>query len=265
MKPPSSSPGTSRQLARLSVGPAFAVVGLFVLGLTIGHANQAARSGEELYIDRFGCWNCHGQTGTGGAGPSILKSQLPLRKFVQSVRLPTDTMPRFSQGLASDADLAIVYRWLDGVEAVETPLPVAFTLKASAEVAADGQKTAETEVALTARAADTASGIRNAASLRYRLTLAQANAPVANRKVECQLAGRAGWSAFTTDEHGEALLGPDQGFVLLDAPQQEEKQAAARLRVALAPGRYALLLEALDEAAAGPVVVGIGTAILNVE
>jgi len=103
VKPPGSSPGTSRRRTRLPVGSIVAVVGLVIVGLTIGHAQRAARSGEELYIDRFGCWNCHGQTGAGGAGPSILKSQLSLRKFVTSVRLPVQTMPRFSQRLAFDS------------------------------------------------------------------------------------------------------------------------------------------------------------------
>jgi hypothetical protein len=175
-------------------------------------------------------------------------------------------MPRFSPGLASDADLATVYRWLEGAEAVETPFAVALSLKGSAGAAADGQKKGETEVELTARATETASGVRDPSSFRYRLTLAQANAPVANQKVECQPAGRDSWSALTTDEHGEALFGPDQGFVLPAAGGQDENHATARLRAMLAPGRYALLVEAVDQPASGnPVVVGIGTAILNVE
>jgi hypothetical protein len=241
------------------------IVSLLVLGLTAAQAQQAARSGEELYIDQLGCWNCHGQTGTGGgAGPPILKSRLPLRSFVARVRLPSGTMPRFSSGLASDAELATVYRWLEGADAVESPAPISIGLKGSGGVTADGQKKAETEVELTVRTTEAISESRAVRSFGYRVTLAQANAPVANQTLRCQLAGREDWSTFTTDEHGEAVLGPEQGFVLADA--REPERPTARLRAALAPGRYALLVEAIDhKEPAHPVVAGIGTAILNVE
>ena len=267
MTPLSSSPGTSRQRFRLPVGSAVAIVGLFVLGLTVAQAQQAARSGEELYIDRLGCWNCHGQTGAGGAGPSILKSRLPLRSFVKSVRLPGQTMPRFSPGLASDTDLAIVYRWLDGAEAVAAPPPITLSLSASSEARPAGP-TADREVQVTVRTAQASPGsdVRVPDSLRHRVTLSQANAPVANRTISYQLAARDEWATFTTDEHGEAMLAPDPGFLRADAQEADAKTGTARLRMALAPGRYALVLEAIDDAApTGSVVVGVGTTIFNVE
>ncbi|MBI3491165.1 MAG: hypothetical protein HY047_05180 [Acidobacteria bacterium] len=92
-------------------------------------------------------------------------------------------------------------------------------------------------------------------SVRYRVTVVtQTNTPLANRAFECQRAGRDEWSKFTTDDNGEALLAnPD--FV-----------PPGRLRIALAAGRYALVVEAIDGSdPANPVVAGIGTAILKVE
>ena len=243
-----------------------AFVGLVVLGLTLAQAQQAARSGEELYIDRLGCWNCHGQAGTGGAGPSILKSQLPLRQFVRSVRLPSQTMPRFSPTLASDTDLVTVYRWLDGVEPVAAPLPLAINLSASTGARPEGQTAPDPEVTVRLAETSSASDVRVADALRHRVTLTQANAPVASRPISYQPAGRDEWKTLTTDEHGEAMLAPATGLLAAIAQEGEAKTAAGTLRMVLAPGRYALLLEAIDDAVPnGPVVVGIGTVTFTVE
>lgn len=271
MTTPTSSLGASRQLLRLPAGSVPGIVGFLIpVLLAVSSAQQAARSGEELYIDRLGCWNCHGQAGQGGggAGPAIVKSRLPLRQFVRHVRLPSESMPPFAPILASDADLAIVYVWLEGIDAVETPPRITFSLKRATGLTADGQKKAETEVELTVLNGERnlGSDVPNATSLRYRVLLTQANTPVANHVVEYQLAGREGWSTFTTDEHGEALLAPDRGFTPGGARETKKPLATARLRMALAAGRYALVVEAIDDTEpAQPVVVGIGTAILNVE
>jgi hypothetical protein len=169
--------------------------------------------------------------------------------------------------MASDAELAIVYRWLDGIEAVKTPPAITVDLKSSTGARANGQANAEVGVKLTALVAETAftSAVPAEASLGYRVTLiSNADAPLANQAVEYQRAGREDWSKFTTDEHGEALLGPDRGVVLAKAG--ETHKTRARLRMALPAGKTALVVETLDYTApANPVVVGIGTAILKVE
>lgn len=224
--------------------------GLLVLALlTVLSAQQAAPSGEEVYVDRLGCWNCHGKAGAGGAGRMIAKTRLPLRRFASYVRLPSGEMPPYSSMLASDAELAIVYRWLDGVDAVKAPLPITITLTGAPGVLADGQAKAETEIALTAQ-----SDGAQLPSVRYRITvLTQANAPLANLPFEGQRGGGDEWSKVTTDQNGEAPLS-----ATAQAPP-------ARLRIALGAGKYALVVEAIDEAApASPVVVGIGTAIVKV-
>jgi mono/diheme cytochrome c family protein len=227
---------------------------LVLLLLTVSYAQQAAPSGEEVYVDRLGCWNCHGKTGQGGGGSAnIAKTRLPLRRFVSYVRLPSKEMPPYADMLASDAELAIVYRWLDGVEATRTPPAITIDLKSSKAARADGLARAEVSVELTVLMAETAvaSDVPGAASLGYRITfISNANVPLANQAVEYQLAGRDDWSKLTTDEHGEASL----------------REKPARLRTALPAGKTALLVEALDYTApAAPVVVGIGTAILKVD
>lgn len=234
----------------------------------LGSAQQASPSGEEVYVDRLGCWNCHGQSGGGGggAGPAIAKTRLPLRRFISYVRLPAGQMPPLAPILASDAELAIVYRWLDGAEAVKTPPPVTISLKEVEPRA----KAGEPELLWTAQALESTpkSEAPLATSLRYRVTVrTEGNIPAANRACEYQLAGRTDWSTFTTDEQGEALLGPDRGFVVVaDAPATGKKLVAARLHPQLAVGKYVFVVEAIDYAQPErPIVVGVGTATVKVE
>lgn len=259
----------SRQPGGLSALGLSCIAGVFLFAfLAVGAAQQAAPSGEEVYVDRLGCWNCHGKTGEGGGtSPALAKSQLSLRKFVKYVRLPSGEMPPYGPALASDAELAIVYRWLDGSEAFKAPPAITVDLRSSAGVRADGPAAAEVDVELTARVAEAAlpSEVPASASLAYRVTLtSNAGTPLANQAVEYQPAGRKDWSTFTTDEHGEALLGSDRGVVFARA--RETNKTRARLRIALPTGKIALVVETLDYTApANPVVVGIGSAILRVE
>lgn len=244
------------------------MVGLLLFGLlAVSSAQQAAPSGEEVYVDRLGCWNCHGKAGGGGAGAVISKTRLPLRRFVGYVRLPSKEMPPYAPLLASDAELAIVYRWLDGIDAVRTPAAITVQLKSAAGVRADGQAKADVEIELAALVAETAvtADVPGPAVLRFRVTLiTSANVPAANQTVEYQLAGHEDWLKFTTDEHGEALLAPDRGFVVGEA--RDIDKTRARLRMALPAGKTALVIEALDYTAPdNPVVAGLGTAILRVD
>ena len=232
---------------------------------SVSRAQVDVLSGEELFIDRLGCWNCHGMTGDGATGPAITKTELPLRTFAAYLRLPSGEMPRFSPRLASDADLATLYRWLDGVEAQSTPLPIELSLEES--TATGGE---HSEVTLTAKAAQTSLDIdlHDAGAVRYRVTLqtmvpwVREKTPVADQTIEYQLAGREGWSTFTTDEGGEAFLGAEQGFGLADVGVGEP--AIARLRTVLPEGRHALVVEAIYGAdPTDSVVLGIGTVVLR--
>src|SRR5574342_724812 len=93
---------------RLPVASIALPVGVLIfVWAAVSHAQQAAPSGEEVYVDRLGCWNCHGKAGGGGAGAVIAKTPLPLRRFVSYVRLPKGEMPPYAPLLASDAELTI--------------------------------------------------------------------------------------------------------------------------------------------------------------
>jgi len=169
-------------------------------------------------------------------------------------------MPPFAPDLASDAELAVVYDWLGGIDSVRTPTPITVTVKRSSDVQAGGQA----EFEMTAQRAETAlrSEIPDLASLHYRLTLiTNGKAPVANQRLEYGVESR-GWVVFTTNQRGEALLDPDWGASRTNAQKKEEIRT--RLRMAMPSVRTVLVVEALDVTeAAKPVIVGIGTAILT--
>jgi hypothetical protein len=261
------SAGARGQLSHSPAGFLSSVACLLLVVLpTVSHAQQKAPSGEEASFGRLGCWNCHGKDGEGGkgipGGPSLTKSPLSLRRFVGSVRLPINMMPPYAPEWAPDIELAIVYQWLGGIEAVRTPPPIAVELKESPEVKAEGEAKGQVQIEITALRVRTVlkSDRPDLASLRYRLTLiTNGKAPVANQTLEYRRAGLEEWSKFTTDEHGEALLSPDRRFIVADA--REENEARARLRMAVPAVRTAVVIEALDPGK--PVALGIGSAILK--
>ena len=260
-----SSRLTSMRSFHFSAGFVLRIAGFLwcVLLPLVSYAQHTAPSGEEVYFDRFGCWNCHGKAGEeGGIGPIITKSQLPLRKFVGYVRLPGPLMPRYASLWASDAELAMVYHWLRGIDAIRTPPPI--TMDLNILPGADGQaKEVELELVAVKAQSVVKFDVPDPASLHYRVTLMMnGNAPVANQTLEYRRTGGKEWSKLMTDEHGEALLAPDRGFIAADARGIEK--ARARLRVALTKARMVVVVEALDYTEpAKLVVLGIGTAILK--
>jgi len=230
---------------------------------TLIYARQDAASGEEVY-HRLGCWNCHGSVGEGGrySRGTIAKTRLPLRRFVGYVRLPRWEMPPYAPEWASDADLATVYHWLNGIDEVRISQAVTFDFKSSREGKAQEE---QLEIEATSLRSQTAlkSDMPDLASLSYRVTLnANGNAPVEDQTLEYQPAGLEEWSKFTTDEHGEVLLGQDRRFIAIDA--REKEKARARLRMAQPAARMVLVIEALDcTVPSKPVVVGVGTVTLK--
>lgn len=242
-------------VSRAHAGAALALLTAVFVGA--GHAQQPTVTGEELYVDRLGCWNCHGKSGGGGAGPRIAGTRLPLNRFVSQLRMPTGAMPRFAPILASDAELANLYRWLDGAESFVVPLTMTVTLDA-----APSAGTGSTEVGVIADVVDarfTPDGVRYGVLLLG----AAANAPVASQALEYRMGARR-WRKTTTDANGEAVLGPGA-----DPVRSAGSQAlTARLRMVLPPtGPYSLVVTATRRTskAAAFAVVGIGSVVLNVE
>ncbi len=72
-------------------------------------------AGQARYL-RVGCYECHGTAGQGGiAGARIVPLPLPWLAFQLYVRQPAGQMPRFSQQVLSDAELADIFAFLSSV------------------------------------------------------------------------------------------------------------------------------------------------------
>jgi len=69
-------------------------------------------NGRNVY-QATGCWQCHGYGGQGGSvGPRVGPSPLPLGVFTDYLREPTGTMPRYSERVLSDEDIADLHAFL---------------------------------------------------------------------------------------------------------------------------------------------------------
>ena len=71
-----------------------------------------ADTGKTLFVS-YGCWQCHGYEGQGGAaGPRLAPRPLPFAGFSRYVRRPTNQMPPYTEKVVSDADLANIHAYL---------------------------------------------------------------------------------------------------------------------------------------------------------
>ncbi len=70
----------------------------------------SAQAGKDIYL-RFGCYECHGYAGHGGAGARLVPMSMPTRSFTAYVRNPRQ-MPPYSAKLLTDAQLADVWAYI---------------------------------------------------------------------------------------------------------------------------------------------------------
>lgn len=80
-----------------------------------------ADTGKKLFVS-YGCWQCHGYEGQGGAaGPRLASRPLPFAGFSAYVRRPTNQMPPYTEKVVPNADLAHIHAYLQSRPA---PQPV---------------------------------------------------------------------------------------------------------------------------------------------
>lgn len=71
-----------------------------------------ADAGRKLFVS-YGCWQCHGYEGQGGAaGPRIAPRPLALEAFSKIVRRPPNQMPLYTERVLPAADLAQIHAYL---------------------------------------------------------------------------------------------------------------------------------------------------------
>jgi Cytochrome C oxidase, cbb3-type, subunit III len=231
---------------------------VFVLPVA-SRSQQTVSSSGQMSFSRLGCANCHGADAHGAmgkpGGPDINKTPLRLRRFVGYVRLPVGMMPPHPPKWVPDADLAAVYSWLGGIDAVRTPPPIRVELSESPEGQGGAKPKSDIQIAIAVLPAALNPDVPDPASLRYRLTvITNRKAPVANQTLEYQSANADEWLKFTTDGNGEAFLN-------LEAPSTNARgNARAQLRMPTTAIRTAIVIEAIDPS--NSVIVGVGSTVV---
>jgi ubiquinol-cytochrome c reductase cytochrome c subunit len=88
----------------------FAVL-LPVLAYTQTSSGGNADNGKKLYL-KYGCYECHGYAGQGGAGARLAPKVLPAAALIAYVRHPAGAMPPYTSKVASDTDLTDIRAFL---------------------------------------------------------------------------------------------------------------------------------------------------------
>jgi mono/diheme cytochrome c family protein len=86
--------------------------------------------GKQLYVAN-GCYQCHGTSGEGGAGPRLAPGPIPLAGWLQQLRRPRLRMPFYTEAVMPDKDVEDVYAYMQsmpkGKTASEIPMLKALT------------------------------------------------------------------------------------------------------------------------------------------
>jgi len=75
-----------------------------------------AKNGQKLF-ENYGCYQCHGHVGQGGAGARIAPKPIPWAAFSRYVRQPADQMPPYTAKVVPDRELADIYAYLETIPA----------------------------------------------------------------------------------------------------------------------------------------------------
>jgi len=73
-----------------------------------------AENGKKLFKS-YGCYQCHGYAGQGGAGPRIGPRPIPFQALVQYVRTPKNQMPPYTSEVLKDSELTDIYAFLQSL------------------------------------------------------------------------------------------------------------------------------------------------------
>ena len=68
-------------------------------------------NGKKIY-STYGCYQCHGYVGQGGAGARLAPRPAPFAAFAKYVRTPTGQMPPYTTKVVSDQEMADSYAYL---------------------------------------------------------------------------------------------------------------------------------------------------------
>ena len=79
-----------------------------------------AQNGKKIFSS-YGCYQCHGFEGQGGAGARLAPRPIAFAAFTKYVRQPTADMPPYTSKVVSDAELADIYAFLQSIAPPPSP------------------------------------------------------------------------------------------------------------------------------------------------
>ena len=82
--------------------------------------NGSAQNGKKIF-ESYGCYQCHGHAGQGGAGARIAPRPIPFAAFSRYVRQPAGEMPPYTAKVVSAQDLLDIYSYLQSIPAPPSP------------------------------------------------------------------------------------------------------------------------------------------------
>lgn len=68
-------------------------------------------NGKKIYKS-YGCWQCHGYSGQGGAGARLAPNPISFSAFTRYTRQPRGQMPPYTAKAVTDQELADIYAFL---------------------------------------------------------------------------------------------------------------------------------------------------------
>jgi mono/diheme cytochrome c family protein len=74
------------------------------------------QNGKKIF-STYGCYQCHGFEGQGGAGARLAPRPIAFNSFLKYVRQPTAEMPPYTSKVVSDQELADIYAYLQSIPA----------------------------------------------------------------------------------------------------------------------------------------------------
>jgi ubiquinol-cytochrome c reductase cytochrome c subunit len=82
-----------------------------IVATTLCARAQDVERGREWFAS-YGCYQCHGYSGQGGAARRLAPSPYPYEAFERLVRRPANEMPAYAPSVLSDETLRAIYAYV---------------------------------------------------------------------------------------------------------------------------------------------------------
>src|SRR6516164_8930728 len=80
------------------------------------------QNGKKIFTS-YGCYQCHGYDGHGGAGARLAPNAISFEAFSKYVRQPAGEMPPYTSKVVSEKELADIYAFLHTLPAPPKSVP----------------------------------------------------------------------------------------------------------------------------------------------